>query len=29
MREKINEVEEMAMKWIKDKNRIIREESMK
>jgi len=29
MREKINEVEEMGMKWIKDKNRIIREGSMK
>ena len=29
MREKINEVEEMGMKWIKDRNRIIREESMK
>jgi len=29
MREKINEVEEMGMKWIGDKNRIIREGSMK
>jgi len=29
MREKINEEEEMGMKWIKDRKRIIREGSMK
>jgi len=27
--EKINKEEEMGKKWIKDRNRIIREESMK
>ena len=27
--EKINEEEEMGKKWIKDRKRIIREESMK
>ena len=29
MREKINEVEKMGKKWIQDRNRIIREGSMK
>ena len=29
MRDKINEEEEMGKKWIKDRKRIIREESMK
>ena len=29
MREKINEVEEMGKKWIQDRNRIVREGSIK
>ena len=29
MREKINEVEEMEKKWIQDRNRIVREGSIK